>query len=573
MRGPRPAGRTTARSLIVSTAVLALNVAILPATAATEAPPSPPPLLGDDVTAQIVDAPSGPAASWTPALEAGSGDPLGLVPKAAFQRRYTLDTDVIEVWRCGSVGRSHTSIIASLSGNVTPYYATISDGVYDVTFVAGGDVPGPAGDCVDQVAAASTANPEGVLIVDAWTNGGYASPGFVCSVGDCAWMPATYPDNGRYVVVGTGVLDAYPFVAVHEVGHSIHWPHSNAGLGNEYDNPIDVMSGNEANSDPYHTLAYNRYQAGWIDAADVVVYDGSAIEVDLKPHHLDGTQMIVIPTGTTGVFYTLDARVQTPDDPIPSSWDGVEVYLVDQATCPGWGGPSPCPSIWRDHLMEPPAPFTVGHVLGVGERVTLADVPITVTGRSGDTFTLALGLEPGTFGDTAGHLFAADIAWLANEGITRGCNPPANTLFCPDDRVTRGQMAAFLARAMGYTADGGGDLFVDDDTSIFEADIDRLATAGVTEGCNPPANDRFCPTDHVTRGQMAAFLTRAMDYTADGGGDLFVDDDTSVFEADIDKLATAGVTAGCNPPANDRFCPDAYVTRGQLAAFLHRALG
>jgi hypothetical protein len=38
-------------------------------------------------------------------------------------------------------------------------------------------------------------------------------------------------------------------------------------------------------------------------------------------------------------------------------------------------------------------------------------------------------------------------------------------------------------------------------------------------------------------------------------------------------LAAAGVTNGCNPPSNDRFCPDSYVTRGQMAAFLVRAFG
>ena len=66
---------------------------------------------------------------------------------------------------------------------------------------------------------------------------------------------------------------------------------------------------------------------------------------------------------------------------------------------------------------------------------------------------------------------------------------------------------------------------------------------------------------------------RALSYTDDGGGDLFVDDDGSIIEADIDKLATAGATRGCNPPVNDRFCPTSNVTRGQMAAFLHRALG
>ena len=46
----------------------------------------------------------------------------------------------------------------------------------------------------------------------------------------------------------------------------------------------------------------------------------------------------------------------------------------------------------------------------------------------------------------------------------------------------------------------------------------------------------------------------------------------SIFEASIDKLATAGITKGCNPgQGNTNFCPDDYVTRGQMAAFLHRA--
>jgi hypothetical protein len=187
-------------------------------------------------------------------------------------------------------------------------------------------------------------------------------------------------------------------------------------------------------------------------------------------------------------------------------------------------------------------------------------------------FFLSNGGCHGWFSDDDTSVFEADIEWMADQGITRGCNPPTNDLFCPDSTVTRGQMAAFLVRALGLTDDGGGDLFTDDDDSIFEGDIDRMATAGITKGCNPPDNDRFCPDSKVTRGQMAAFLVRALGYTDDGGGDLFTDDDGSVFEGDIDRLGTAGVTKGCNPPTNDRYCPDSAVTRGQMAAFLHRAL-
>ena len=61
---------------------------------------------------------------------------------------------------------------------------------------------------------------------------------------------------------------------------------------------------------------------------------------------------------------------------------------------------------------------------------------------------VANGLEPGgTFTDDNGNTHEGSIEAIALDGITRGCNPPANTLYCPDEGVTRAQMAAFLVRA------------------------------------------------------------------------------------------------------------------------------
>lgn len=183
----------------------------------------------------------------------------------------------------------------------------------------------------------------------------------------------------------------------------------------------------------------------------------------------------------------------------------------------------------------------------------------------------ALGIE-GRFVDDDDSVHEANIEAVAEAGITLGCNPPINDRFCPRDPVTRGQMAAFLVRALTLADGVGANLFSDDDVSVFEDDIDRLATAGITLGCNPPENDLFCPNDVVTRGQMAAFLVRAFEY-APAGGSGFEDTSGSVFEADIAALAAEGVTRGCNPPANTRFCPDAAVTREQMATFLTRAVG
>jgi hypothetical protein len=167
-----------------------------------------------------------------------------------------------------------------------------------------------------------------------------------------------------------------------------------------------------------------------------------------------------------------------------------------------------------------------------------------------------------TFSDIAGSPFYNDILWLAASGITGGCG---NGRFCPDGVVTRAQMASFLVRALNLTSGAGADLFWDDDASLHQPDIDRLATSGITGGCGP---GRFCPDAVVTRAQMASFLVRALNLTAGAGANLFWDDDASQHEPDIDRLATSGITGGCG---GGRFCPDSPVTRGQMAAFLRRA--
>ena len=112
--------------------------------------------------------------------------------------------------------------------------------------------------------------------------------------------------------------------------------------------------------------------------------------------------------------------------------------------------------------------------------------------------------------------------------------------------------------------------FVDDDDSVHQADIESIAAAGITKGCNPPDNNRFCPDEPVTRAQMASFLARALDLPMAPAG-RFTDVGDSVHADDIARLAGAGIIKGCNPPVNDEFCPDEPVSRAQMASFLVRA--
>ncbi|MGH8910954.1 MAG: S-layer homology domain-containing protein, partial [Acidimicrobiia bacterium] len=132
--------------------------------------------------------------------------------------------------------------------------------------------------------------------------------------------------------------------------------------------------------------------------------------------------------------------------------------------------------------------------------------------------SLTLGALPGAASDRFtdvpdSNIFHADIGWLADTDITKGCNPPDNTEFCPADNVTRGQMAAFFVRGLDLTDSTGGTDFTDTDGNVFENDILLLSASGITKGCNPPDNTEYCPEREVTRGEMAAFFVRALGLT------------------------------------------------------------
>lgn len=175
----------------------------------------------------------------------------------------------------------------------------------------------------------------------------------------------------------------------------------------------------------------------------------------------------------------------------------------------------------------------------------------------------------GTFGDDDGNVHEANIELIATETITVGCDA-SGTLYCPAGNVTRGQMAAFIVRALGLVNTNTGNVFTDDDGSNFEDDIEAMQAAGITLGCNA-AGTEFCPNDNISRGQMAAFLSRAFNYTDVGAGDFFTDDDGSTFETDIDMIREKGITLGCDT-SGILYCPTDPVRRDQMASFLARAL-
>ncbi len=104
-------------------------------------------------------------------------------------------------------------------------------------------------------------------------------------------------------------------------------------------------------------------------------------------------------------------------------------------------------------------------------------------------------------------------------------------------------------------------------SNIFHDAVNTAARNGISNGCG---GGNYCPASPVTRGQMAVFLLRSK-YGAGheppaATGTVFVDVDGSrPFDPWIEELGSLGITGGCGGGA---YCPDAPVTRAQMAVFL-----
>ena len=180
----------------------------------------------------------------------------------------------------------------------------------------------------------------------------------------------------------------------------------------------------------------------------------------------------------------------------------------------------------------------------------------------------AQGLPPGgTFWDDNGNTHEGFIEAIAAEGVTEGCDSLGR--YCPDDLVSREQMATFLARALDLEPVATGP-FTDVD-GVHAENVNAIAEAGISLGCDITGTV-FCPLDPVRRDQMASFLARALSDLDPSTGDAFTDDEDNIHEDNINIVAANGITLGCDA-AGTLYCPDDLVPRDQMASFLGRALG
>ena len=162
------------------------------------------------------------------------------------------------------------------------------------------------------------------------------------------------------------------------------------------------------------------------------------------------------------------------------------------------------------------------------------------------------------------HRFYDEIMYLANKGIVKGYS---NGTIRPDEEVTRAAAAIMIGRALGLDGNQRATTFSDVSANqVASGYIASAAAEGIIQGY---PDKTFRPNETVTRGQMAIFLSRAFELTAEVNTPFTDISSAMVSYPHIKRILAENITQGY---PDNTFRPNEKVTRAQFSAFLARAL-
>ena len=209
----------------------------------------------------------------------------------------------------------------------------------------------------------------------------------------------------------------------------------------------------------------------------------------------------------------------------------------------------------------------------------LYDVQVTTSGTG--TAVLTKGWFADFLDVPQAYLYHAAIEKVLRAEITSGCG---GGNYCPDQLVTRDQMAVFILRGEhggAYNPPAAtGTVFSDVTINTpFAKWMERFAAEGISTGCAGGSPPPYCPTANVTRDAMAKFLLLGKHGSsfspAAATGTVFADVQTTTFLAKwMEELKAEAITGGCQAGVPlPSYCPQGTVTRGEMAKFIRATFG
>ncbi len=170
--------------------------------------------------------------------------------------------------------------------------------------------------------------------------------------------------------------------------------------------------------------------------------------------------------------------------------------------------------------------------------------------------------DANSFSDITGHWHAPHILLMRSAGVINGY---PNGEFGPENAITRAEIAAMLARALGFSASDDFEGFRDARGHALEAEINALAEQGILRGFR---NGNYYPERATTRAQAAAIMSRVLQLIECDDAP-FADTRSHGLRGTIGAATKAGIFNGYN---STTFGPTDPITRAQLATIIRRAL-
>lgn len=379
-----------------------------------------------DVAGWLVGGAPPPTGAHCPSLTPtwSDADAIGqLVVRPTLHR--VIGVDRVAVWACdlpgGSVAVDPVTVATWANVEVTPWFTVSSNGRFVPQFEAHPSRRVAANNpsaCLNAARNATGPPYTNALVVGTEsTGGGFGGPGGITDRPelDTDVLSRSPRDSRRGVYVGGGsfALRPDPKTFIHEMGHSIHWPHSFIGPS-EYDNPLDMMSDAavpfdlfETRPDAFcssgnqfwdckaqHTLAFNRHAAAWVPGRQVGIHRSGHVNYTLDRPTGPGVQFVAFPDPTDDrAMLTIEARPALGQLDQHLVTPGVAVHVVDQVPT-GNAFIIDGFSTNRRHRQAMGRPRTYDHVIEVGSSATVNGVRISVLAAAGDGYLVTVS---GTF--------------------------------------------------------------------------------------------------------------------------------------------------------------------------------
>ena len=403
---------------------------------------------------------------------------------------------------------------------------------------------------------------------------------FTSNVPGCGWSGLAYVGWARSYIKQTSSL----LVIGHELGHNFGLLHAasldcgTAVIGgtctsSEYGDPFNTMGNNRA----MHFASAQKDMLGWLPAGTVADHKGGTTTYTLNPIENAGGAKYAVripaaPKRTYWIEYRQPIGFDAGLSSFPNNGVQVRVEAPFESLCSG------CADDTEFLDMTPAtAAFTDG-ALVAGQTYADSTYGITVNnvtqGAGTVSFTVTSPTRPSFVDVPATHANYADIETIFWHRVTQGCLASPRS-YCPTGTVSRAEMAVFLERAKRgstFTGTPTGTMFGDVPSTHWAGGfIEQLKTDGITSGCSAsPA--LFCPDNKVTRAEMAIFLMRSKYGSAfnpgTATGTVFSDVAKTYWaSAWVERSYQYGVMTAC-AASPLRFCPDALVTRAEMATLL-----